>query len=515
MTFSFDISGLYFPELKFDYAYATYSGEIDSLIISYSLDEGVTYQVFEQLAGGISGILNTGGMVTESFVPDTNEWGTFSIALPAGANKIRFTGISAWGNNLYIDNVEVYDAIQPLGVSALVDPVSCFGDSDGVIDITVTGGVPPYSYLWSDGSSSEDLTQVMAGTYTVTVTDAINLNTTGSWELTEPTEVSFIGRTTQVTCYGFSNGSVSIIETIGGTPPYTYLWSTGATTPSISGLPAGVYSVTVSDANGCMVLGTSPVTSPDELTAVPTIVHASCPGTADGSIDLLVTGGVEPYIYQWSNGAATEDLSGLTAGMYTVTITDGNLCVKSYELEVENLSQVCPTLTVTGQVTTTVCYGASQVIHVAGTPEIFRVLSGGYAMFQAGQRIFFHPGSKVVSGGRLHARILPSGPWCPGLKFTEEPAVTDEALPSAHSAGSFMIYPNPAGGDITLIYRGEQLNSPVRASIFGMNGSRVLSEEQISRFPYKLNTSELPAGIYVIRIIAGAQTETIKLVRTK
>jgi hypothetical protein len=124
MTFTFNTTGLYQPLLKFNYAYATYSVEVDSLKLYYSTNGGVTYTLLAGLAGGPGGILNTGGAVTIPFVPTSGQWGTYSITLPPGTDKIRFTAISAWGNNLYIDNVAIEAGVPPvpenLSVSGLV-----------------------------------------------------------------------------------------------------------------------------------------------------------------------------------------------------------------------------------------------------------------------------------------------------------------------------------------------------------------------------------------------------------
>jgi hypothetical protein len=124
MTFTFNATGLYQPLLKFNYAYATYSVEVDSLKLYYSTNGGATYTLLAGLAGGPGGILNTGGAVTVPFVPTSGQWGTYSVTLPPGTDKIRFTAISAWGNNLYIDNVAIEAGVPPvpenLSVSGLV-----------------------------------------------------------------------------------------------------------------------------------------------------------------------------------------------------------------------------------------------------------------------------------------------------------------------------------------------------------------------------------------------------------
>ncbi len=144
---------------------------------------------------------------------------------------------------------------------------------------------------------------------------------------------------TDVDCFGNANGSATVTAT-NGTPPYSYLWSTGATTQSITGLPAGTYTVTVTDenGNGCEVNGSVTISQPALLSLSATAIPESLPGAGDGSIDLTVSGGTTPYSYLWSNGETTQDIQNLTAGTYTVTVTDENSCTASLSVTVESNS---------------------------------------------------------------------------------------------------------------------------------------------------------------------------------
>ncbi|MBE1615962.1 SprB repeat-containing protein, partial [Flavobacterium sp. SaA2.13] len=112
----------------------------------------------------------------------------------------------------------------------------------------------------------------------------------------------------------------------GGTAPYTYVWNTTATTQDLTGLPAGTYEVTVTDANGCTATASVTVTQPTVLSASGTATNVSCNAGSNGAVDLTVTGGTAPYTYVWNNAATTQDLTGLTASTYDVTVTDANGC---------------------------------------------------------------------------------------------------------------------------------------------------------------------------------------------
>ncbi len=215
-----------------------------------------------------------------------------------------------------------------LTITGTATDVTCNGGTDGAVDITVGGGVPPYGYSWSNGATSEDLTGVAAGTYTVTVTDKNGATIGSSYTVGEPTAITITSTVTDAQCNGSDDGGVSITVT-GGTPPYTYSWSNGAITKDISGVTAGTYAVTVTDDAGCMQNAAFTVGEPAIISIVPAITNVSCNGSNDGIIDITVGGGTPPYSFSWSNGATTEDITGLTAGSYTVTVTDAHGCTQT------------------------------------------------------------------------------------------------------------------------------------------------------------------------------------------
>lgn len=206
--------------------------------------------------------------------------------------------------------------------------VTCFGGNNGSIDITVTGGIPPYAYNWSIGSGSQDLINITANSYSVTVTDANNCTVTSSISVNEPLPIVFGNPIiTHVSCKGGADGIAQVTPT-GGTGSYTYIWNNAPGTNPQPGLTQGIYSVVVSDANGCTASSNITITEPPQLTANPQVIHAICFDGNNGSIDANPSGGTPPYSFVWndSQNQTTQTAVALHAGLYYVTITDNNGC---------------------------------------------------------------------------------------------------------------------------------------------------------------------------------------------
>ena len=234
--------------------------------------------------------------------------------------------------------------------------MTCFGATDGSIDITVEGGCEPYSFAWSNGETTEDLNNIGAGIYTVTATDPNGLTISLEIEITEPAELTATETISSyecgygVTCFGATDGSIDI--TVEVVRAYTFAWSNGETTENISNLGVGTYSVDITDANGCTFnIPSIEITEPAELTITETHSSYECEygvselGATDGSIDITVEGGCEPYSFAWSNGETTEDLNNIGAGIYTVTATDANGCFIDIEVEITEPAELTITET--------------------------------------------------------------------------------------------------------------------------------------------------------------------------
>jgi hypothetical protein len=208
-------------------------------------------------------------------------------------------------------------------------PVNCASGNDGAINLEIMGGTAPFTYAWSNGANTQDLSGLTAGTYNVTVTDALNATIAASAVVTAPaTALSSSSTKTNVLCAGSNTGAINV-SVSGGTSPYTYRWSNGANTEDLNQLSAGIYVLTITDAKGCTLVHRDTLGQPDTLQFATVIANNVCGSTLTGGIELTVTGGTAPYTYLWSNGSTAQHLSGVAAGNYSVVVTDANGCAKS------------------------------------------------------------------------------------------------------------------------------------------------------------------------------------------
>ena len=257
---------------------------------------------------------------------------------------------------------------NPLVLSENHIDVSCFGDASGSIDLIVNGGTSPYSFNWSNTQSTEDITNLTPGSYTVVVVDNDNCTEDLSVDIIEPLSPLSISEThVDALCVATQTGSIDITVG-GGSPGYTYNWSNGQSTQDVNLLMAGIYDVVVTDSKGCQISTSVSILDPStSISATANVSDVTCHGDADGEVDLLVTGGNPSYSFNWNNSATTEDLIGLDVGNYHVTITDDIGC--QFFLSIDIVQPLAP-LSIDSLITDVVCHGAS-------TGAIDIITSGG------------------------------------------------------------------------------------------------------------------------------------------
>ena len=219
---------------------------------------------------------------------------------------------------------------------ATVKDVPCYGEKKGFISTSVTGGLPPYTYKWNNGDSTSSIKDLVVGKYNVAITDSNGCFSSLSAEITEPTELTgFVNNVNDISCYGDKEGAIGL-NVKGGTPPYKYGWNNGSKEQNLTGIAAGKYNVKVNDDHGCEIFMEAEVKEPSELLAeVTNMQNIKCFGDKAGSINVSVSGGVEPYLYTWSNGATTQDLLNIPAGNYSLRVKDSKSCESTINASVE------------------------------------------------------------------------------------------------------------------------------------------------------------------------------------
>jgi gliding motility-associated-like protein len=265
-----------------------------------------------------------------------------------GSPTVWFYGLDSLGN---IDSVQVPITVsQPTGgvVQATITSTDalCYGDANGTATINATGGSGAYSYTWINLGTTATATNLAAGTYFWEVSDTNGCTAMGSVAIAEPTPLVTSITPSNYNGYGVSsegaNDGSADLTVSGGTAPYTYTWNNGATTEDLSGLPEGMFIVTVLDSNGCSTMDTVVLTEPDYFSISATVLsHNICPSDMDGAAYATYSGGVAPISLFWSSGQITDTISGLTSGWYTVTAIDTNGALATDSVLILALDEDC------------------------------------------------------------------------------------------------------------------------------------------------------------------------------
>lgn len=223
--------------------------------------------------------------------------------------------------------------------------ISCFGANNGTATVSLTGANDPVTYAWSNGGNTQSIEDLAPGTYTVDVIDATNCASMLEVTINEPAELQANASATGETFAGANDGTATAAPS-GGTAPYTYAWSNGEETQTIANLAPAIYTVIITDANGCTDVQSVVVNAFNcAISAQAAVTNASCPGLENGIITLTMNGGAEPYTYAWSNGATTDSNENLAAGTYTATVTDANDCLLTQSYTIGDVDNTAPVVT--------------------------------------------------------------------------------------------------------------------------------------------------------------------------
>lgn len=245
----------------------------------------------------------------------------------------------------------------PVVLAATTSPPKCAGDANGVIQVQATGGVGPFQFHWSTGLNLPDLSGIMAGQYTVTVSDAAACTEVLTLQLGEPLPLISAGIQASSACPGEANGSAAFLGAAQGTPPYALHWSNNASTSNLGNIAAGNYQLSITDANGCTLVENIDVPAFLAPTIAENVVDVSCFGGNDGSIQVAVLAGSPGYDFVWSNGATSPKIENLPIGNYALTVTYANgFCAQMHNFQVVEPTPIVLLDTI---LTPVKCFGAN------------------------------------------------------------------------------------------------------------------------------------------------------------
>jgi len=349
-TLDIDLSGGSSPTvMDFNLAYTRYgTANEDSLIIWVSTDCGATW-IREWQDGGTT--MQTDADTTGSWTPSSSEWSARTVNLDAyngfGAVQIQFQAYSGWGNNLYLDDINIYSSgsgAAPVADFTASSTNVCVGSTVSFVDQSTNA---PTSWTWlfnggspaSSSSQNPTVTYYTSGTYSVTLTasngNGSDTKVSNSYITVNPSPSGSVS-STDATC-GNCDGTGAVTAS-GGTAPYTYLWSNGSSSSNITNLCSGSYIVTVTDNGGCTDINTISITGGGSITVSSTSNNTSCSGACDGSASATGASGTSPYTYAWNTNPVQSGslATGLCAGSYTVTVTDTAGCSTTSSVSILN-----------------------------------------------------------------------------------------------------------------------------------------------------------------------------------
>jgi gliding motility-associated-like protein len=222
--------------------------------------------------------------------------------------------------------------IMPL---VTISPISCPGDSNGTLQVTASGGNAPYNYAWqtTPPTPGQSLTNLSAGSYVIQIRDVSGCTVLDTTVLSDPTPITINFTTVNASCSGQPDGQITA-SVSGGSPPYAYSWDTlGGTSSQLTNVPSGIYYLTVTDGNGCTIVDSTVLVADIVIGISVFTTDPTCPGIADGAIQVSASGGTPPYQYAWDEGSTGSSLTNITSGQYRVTATDANSCFTSETID--------------------------------------------------------------------------------------------------------------------------------------------------------------------------------------
>jgi hypothetical protein len=430
-------------------------------------------------------------------------------SLPAGTYTVTITDANGCVRSSAVTVANLGGAIISANV---ITNVTCFGGSTGSAGVYIQSGAVPYTIAWSPaGGTGSIANNLSAGSYTVTVTDANSCTATSSVLITQPTPVLVSISGTSPSCYGASNGSAVAVAS-GGTPGYTCIWRNGAnqqisTSFTASNLVSGTYTVLVTDGNGCTASASVAISQPSAISCTVSGQDPTCNNPNSGNACVSVSGGASPYTYSWFNGG-TSSISNsscaqnLAAGTYTVIVTDASGCTSTGTKVLSN-PIVNPTIN-TNYLGDSICVNVSPLTATSWQWSV--ILPSGTAIPLAGN-------SSCIVGYTcgLYMVTVATAQGCTGASSATYWCSVD--VSEFAGLSGLKIYPNPSDGEAYIEFTS---SNGYTVNLFSANGQLVRSDLRgsqsngLTHIP--LLTSELPDGVYFVRVTNDGAAATLRMV---
>jgi hypothetical protein len=330
--------------------------------------------------GGKLQVIATGGL-SNDYSFQWNEGQTVSTidSLLSGSYTVS---VSDTNNCFAVDSVELVNPL-PIQVDSfqLTHP-HCFGDTNGAINTITSGGTGGLNFTWSNGMSGSSISNLIAASYGVTISDLNGCELTDSATLVDPMEMTLSLSSSNILCFGDSAGDISAIA-VDNQGPVSYAWSSGESNAVINSLPIGLYYVTATDSMGCLAIDSAELTEPTPLSLSVSVQNNLCFGDSSGQLSTTVSGGVTPYALLWNNGDTASSIDSLASGIYSLSVTDSNGCLVDTMLQItapDSLSFVLDSLS------NPLCFGDSngyaEVLVSGGNGTINILWNDGSVSFQ-------------------------------------------------------------------------------------------------------------------------------------